>query len=155
KGRFKFCFGGPEHFQNAHGICLDTRSPNTPTLFITAREQNRLKRFSLDGKFIEAIDLPGAFINRPVIHGDHVYLSVLKAATYPSAASGFIVILDAENRVVSCPGGSAPEHVQGIGLHQTIRLFQHPHDVCLDADDNLYVPQWNSGGVYPIQLERV
>lgn len=155
KGRFKSCFGGPEHFQNAHGICLDTRMGKSPSLLITARDQNQLKRFSLEGDYLNAIPLDGAYINRPVIHQGHVYLSVLKAKSYPSSPSGFVVILDENNKVVSCPGGSLPGSVNGVGLHQTVRLFQHPHDVCVDVDENLYIPQWNSKGVYPIKLERI
>lgn len=155
KGRLKHCFGGPEHFQNAHGICIDQRSGSTPTLLITARAQNQLKRFTMGGEYLSNIPLDGAFINRPVIHDSHIYLSVLKAASYPADASGFLVILDEKDKVISCPGGSLPGSLHGAGLHQTIRLFQHPHDVCVDGDENLYVPQWNSKGVYPIKLERI
>jgi hypothetical protein len=31
----------------------------------------------------------------------------------------------------------------------------HPHDVCVDNDENIYVPQWASKKSYPIKLERV
>jgi peptidylamidoglycolate lyase len=34
-------------------------------------------------------------------------------------------------------------------------VFQYPHDVCVDRDENLYIAQWNSGNTYPIKLERV
>jgi len=155
KGRFKSCFGGPDYFQNAHGICLDKRQKGLPSLLVTARDQNKLKRFDLSGKFLSEIPLDGAYINRPVIHGQHVYLSVLKARSYPNAPSGFVVVLNDQDEVVSCPGGSQPGSLHGAGLHQTVRLFQHPHDVCIDADENLYVAQWNSNGVYPIKLERI
>ncbi len=40
-------------------------------------------------------------------------------------------------------------------LSQTVNLFKHPHDVCVDNDDNLYVAQWNSDKTYPVKLERV
>jgi hypothetical protein len=33
--------------------------------------------------------------------------------------------------------------------------FLHPHDVCVDGDENIYVPQWASGKTYPVKLERV
>ena len=155
QGHLKKVFGGPEHFSNAHGICIDDRKANSPTLLITAREQNMLKRFSLDGEWLSDIHLPGAFINRPVIAGKNVYLSVLKAASYPDAGSGFVVILDKKDQVVSCPGGSHPDSLETVGLHQTLRLFNHPHDVAVDRHQNLYIPQWNSNGLYPIMLERL
>ena len=33
--------------------------------------------------------------------------------------------------------------------------FFNPHDVCIDNDENIYVPQWNSGKTYPLKLTRV
>ena len=73
KGELLNVFGGrghgAEHFDNAHGICLDNRDQTNPTLLITARQQNKLKRFSLGGKLLDVIDIPGAFICRPVIAG--------------------------------------------------------------------------------------
>ena len=155
-GSLKNIFGGPEHFNNAHGICLDTRS-GTPSLLITARAQNILKQFSLDGTWQKDIPLLGAHINRPVIHGENVYLSVLKSSATYDRSSGFVLILDKNNQLISCVGGSDPKAYLngGLQLHQTVEIFEHPHDVCVDNDENLYIPQWNSGGVYPIMLERV
>jgi len=31
----------------------------------------------------------------------------------------------------------------------------HPHDVCVDGDGSIYVPQWASKKTYPVKLERV
>ena len=65
--------------------------------------------------------------------------------------------MDKNNKVVSCPGATSPEYIQGTlnELYQSIRLFQYPHDVCIDDDDNIYIAQWNSGNTYPIKLLRV
>ena len=68
-----------------------------------------------------------------------------------------MVVLDKNNKVVSVPGGSDPG-VTGSEeepYQQVVELFQHPHDVCVDDDENIYIPQWNSGRTYPIKLERV
>jgi hypothetical protein len=40
-------------------------------------------------------------------------------------------------------------------MYQSLKVFHHPHDVCVDDDENLYVAQWNSGKTYPIKLYRV
>jgi peptidylamidoglycolate lyase len=40
-------------------------------------------------------------------------------------------------------------------MKQTDKIFVHPHDVCVDSDENLYVAQWASGKVYPYKLKRV
>lgn len=147
---------GDEFFDNAHGICYDNRDKDNPCLLITARQRNELKRFSLDGKLLEVIPLPGAFICRPVIHGKHVYLATIWSSD-GAANSGFVSILNENNQLISAPGGSTPTYINGQlqSLHQTIKIFQHPHDVCVDEDENLYVAQWNSGQTYPIKLVRV
>ncbi len=147
---------GDEFFDNAHGICYDDRDKENPCLLITARQRNELKRFSLDGKLLEVIPLPGAFICRPVIHGNEVYLATIWSGD-GSANTGFISILDKDNKLISAPGGSAPTYQDGQlnSMHQTIKIFHHPHDVCVDEEENLYVAQWNSGKTYPIKLTRV
>jgi hypothetical protein len=62
-------------------------------------------------------------------------------------------------RVVSTPGGSAPEYQNGVLQAQhkddAQQVFIHPHDVYADSDENIYVPQWASNKTYPIKLERI
>ncbi len=158
RGHLKNVFGGrgdsPAHFSNAHGICIDTRAEE-PSLLITDRMVNCLKRFTLSGEYLETIHLPGAFICRPVIHGKQVYLATIWSGD-GSSGSGFISILNEDNDLVSAPGGSDPQYLKGSPrkARQTIKLFHHPHDVCIDEDENLYIPQWNSFGSYPIKLIR-
>ncbi|WP_422349981.1 6-bladed beta-propeller [Flagellimonas sp.] len=160
KGNIKNIFGGrgdePQLFNNAHGICIDDRDSDNPTLLITARHQNKLKRFSMDGEHLDTIDLPGAYICRPVIHNKHVYLATIWSGD-GSEGTGFISILDKDNQLISAPGGSTPTYENGTlnHMHQTLKIFRHPHDVCIDADENIYVAQWNSWGTYPIKLFRV
>ncbi|WP_147678049.1 NHL repeat-containing protein [Algibacter pacificus] len=152
-------FGGKgesdEKFINAHGICYDDRDKNNPTLLISARALNILKRFDLKGNYIESIPVPGAMICRPVIHKEDIYFAVL-AEKPGEKDSGFLLIMDKDNKVVSCPGGTYPtyENQNLKKLYQGTRLFKHPHDVCVDDDDNVYVAQWSSGNTYPIKLTR-
>lgn len=161
KGELVNIFGGrgdENHlFNNAHGVCYDDRDKNNPTLLITARVQNALKRFTLQGEYLETIKLPGAYISRPVIDGENIYSAVLISKLPWTSESGFVIVLDKNNKVVSIPGGEAPVYANGE-LQKTSQLgttFKHPHDVCVDNDKNLYIPQWSSGKTYPIKLERV
>ena len=160
KGELLNTFGGrgdDDHlFNNAHGICIDHRDQSKPTLLITARQQNKLKRFTLSGEYLESYDLPGAYICRPVIHKENVYLATIWSND-GSEGTGFISILDEHNKLVSAPGGCTPEYENGQlnKMYQTLKVFTHPHDVCIDEDENLYVAQWNSGKTYPIKLLRV
>lgn len=159
QGRLKHEFGGPgeaaDRFLNAHGIAIDSRNGN-PQLLITAREKNQLKYFSMAGKYLSTIDLPGAYICRPVIHGKQVYLATIWSGDKANN-SGFVSILNEQNRLVSAPGGLAPTYTDGQmqPIAQALTLFRHPHDVCVDNDENLYVPQWNAGRIYPMKLHRV
>lgn len=160
QGKLKFEFGGrgeaDDQFYNAHGIAIDNRN-NSPRLLVTAREKNQLKYFKMDGSYLSTIQLPGAYICRPVIHREQVYLATIWSGPGKTNNSGFISILDANNKMVSAPGGAAPVYNEGqlAPVHQTLRVFKHPHDVCVDRDENLYIPQWNAGQVYPMKLHRI
>ncbi|MEO6931712.1 MAG: 6-bladed beta-propeller, partial [Chitinophagaceae bacterium] len=65
--------------------------------------------------------------------------------------------LDEKNKVVSNIGGSEPVYVdnQLQPMSQAEKIFVHPHDVCVDSDENLYVAQWASGKVYPYKFKRI
>lgn len=160
KGNLKNVFGGrgegEAHFDNAHGICVDKRN-GTTTLLITDRTRNAFKRFSLEGKLIETIHLPGACVCRPVIKGDYLYAAVLRSPSLDNEKSGFITILDKDNKVVSNLGGSEPTYVNGIlqPMSQVEKILVHPHDVCVDNEGSVYVAQWASGKVYPYKFSRV
>lgn len=157
-GRLVRTFGGrgnaPQHLLNAHGICVDTRHPQQPCLLVTSRQQNAFKRYTFDGHYIDTIALPNAWVCRPVIRGDFLYAAVLQTADRQGQQSGFVTVLDKNNKVVSNPGGAAPLYQEGrlAGLQQAEKVFQYPHDVCVDDEENLYVAQWNSGKVYPYKL---
>ena len=159
-GKLKGWFGGrgegDQFLDNAHGICIDSRG-GTPTLLVTDRTRCCFKRFSLAGELLEIIELPGACVCRPVIHGDRVYAAVLRSPNMDQPNSGFVTILDKSNRVVANIGGPEPEYKDGKlqTMQQTLPLFAHPHDVCVDQDENLYVAQWASGKVYPYKFERI
>jgi len=161
KGELQNVFGGrgthDGQFLNAHGICYDNRDASNPTILVSAREQNILKRFSLKGEYLYSVQVPGAFICRPVVHGDNLYFAVLKSRQSAYSDSGFLLIMDKDDKVVSCPGATSPDYSSGQlkELYQSVRLFQYPHDVCIDEDENMYVAQWNSGQTYPIKLVRV
>jgi len=114
---------------------------------------------------------PGAFVCRPVINGDNLYAGVCWSSatkfnaespetTHPyhiNPNSGFITILDKNNKVVSNPGGTAPKYVNGElqPILQEIPMIKHGHDVCIDDDKNVYICQWNADNTYPVKLERV
>ncbi|MBO6574454.1 MAG: hypothetical protein JJ896_03485 [Rhodothermales bacterium] len=163
-GDFIRKFGGSGNedaqFSTVHGVAIDTRGGAEPTLICTSRGHNAFKRFTLDGEYLETVFLPGAYVCRPVMHGDMLFSGVCWSRLRylnQTPNSGFVTILDRDNRVVSNPGGTAPEYRDGELqlMVQQEDLFRHCHDVCVDADKNLYVCQWNAEQTYPIRLVRV
>lgn len=147
---------GDEHLDNAHGICIDSRAGNK-TLLVTDRTRNAFKRFDMDGKLLDVIHLPGACVCRPVIKDDYLYAAVLRSPDLGAEGTGFVTILDKNNRVISNIGGTEPAYRDGTlqPMAQADKIFVHPHDVCVDDDDNIYVAQWASGKVYPYKFTRV
>ncbi|SDJ90205.1 hypothetical protein SAMN05421823_101374 [Catalinimonas alkaloidigena] len=163
QGHFLRHFGGKGNddaqFDTVHGVTIDTRQ-GAPTLLCTSRVHNAFKRFTLAGEYLETIFLPGAFVCRPVIDGDTLYAGVCWSRLRylnQTPDSGFVTILDRQNRVVSNPGGTPPRY-DGDELQLMVQaqpVFKHCHDVCVDRDQNLYVCQWNADHTYPIMLERI
>ena len=165
EGNYIRHFGGQgdedQQFQTAHGVQIDKRDPNQFTLLCTSRAHNSFKRFSLNGEYLSTIFLPGAFVCRPVIDEDILYSGVcwsrLKYLNQTDN-SGFVTILDKNNKVISNPGGTEPQYDKAGELQLMVQadpLFKHCHDVCVDEDKNLYVCQWNADQTYPIRLVRV
>ena len=119
-----------------------------------------MNTITLDGRYLETIFLPGAYVCRPVLHGEMLLAGVCWSRLRylnQTPESGFVTILDRANRVVSNPGGTAPEYRDGELqlMVQAEPVFKHCHDVCVDDDENLYVCQWNAGKTYPVKLHRV
>jgi hypothetical protein len=167
KGQYIRHFGGKnnankEHnLMNAHGVAVDTRDKNNPILICTSRDEMCFKVFTLDGKFIKRIDLPGMYVCRPVINADNLYAGVCWSKDKEgkrNANTGFVTILDKENKVISSPGGETPQYLNGI-LQPTLQManpvFNHGHDVCIDEDKSIYVCQWNANQTPPVKLTRV
>lgn len=168
KGTFIRKWGGHNNtdknydLQNAHGVSVDYRDKKNPVLVVTSRNDNAFKFFTLNGKYIKTLKLPGAFVCRPVIDDTNIYAGVCWSETRSGEKwvrdTGFITILNGENKVVSNPGGEAPSYVNGElqTMHNAeIPVFNHGHDVFVDEDKNLYLCQWNAHNTPPVKLERV
>lgn len=161
-GEYISHFGGlgdsEDAFMCCHGILVDTRVEKNE-LIVTNRSKMQFKRFSLSGEFLSTIEVPGSFVCRPVLRGDKIYSAVYRSTREDNPFSGYITILDNSDKIISTPGGTEPIYVNDKLVQQkqdkTHDIFMHPHDVCVDKDENIYIPQWASKKTYPIKLERV
>lgn len=169
RGKFLQRFGGKENvpeaqrLNNAHGVAIDTRrGVDQATVLVTSRADHCFRRFTLDGNYLETLAVPGALVCRPVISGQELYAGVCWSKTpeinkLPQNPSGFVVILDGADRIISAPGGTEPvyENDQPKPLMQAERIIDHGHDVCVLENGDLIVCQWNAFQTYPVKLERV
>lgn len=163
KGKYIRHFGGKgetnETFNTCHGVLVDIRDAKNPTLLVTDRVHQCFKRFTLDGKYLTTYKLPGTYICRPVLHGKYIFGAAFRSSNDGWANSGYIQVLDENMKVVSTPGGSEPIYKNGVLQRQykddPDNVFMHPHDVYVDSDENIYIPQWASQKTYPIKLQRI
>ena len=158
QGRYISTFGGPgntpANLNEPHAVWIDTRS-GKPSVLVCDRGNEMLKWFSLSGELLRIVPVPGArpsnvaqFHSADGRFKDHIAIASL---------NGMILILDANDRVVSAVGGEAPRYADGkLEMLQVFNYtFNHPHDVYVDSAGSLYVPQWWSNQSYPIKLELV
>jgi sugar lactone lactonase YvrE len=146
-------FGGkgkePQHLNTPHGCTIDRKDPANPVLAVASRGHQAIKRYKLDGTYIDTIPLPGAAVCDVMIRGDYVYVPNL---------NGFLTILDRNYKVISNIAGSAPTYDANGVLQKLERIgdtFIHPHNLYVDKQGAIYVAQWNSKGTHPIKLAPV
>ncbi|TAH24673.1 MAG: 6-bladed beta-propeller [Cytophagales bacterium] len=164
-GKFK---EGDDKLICAHGVCIDTRDKANPKLIATSREECGFKTYTLDGKHIESTYYKGSFVCRPVIKGDNLYFPVIwsefangvDGGPAWQSRTGYFLVFDKNNKLISAPGvdnieieNGKPKH-----MHQSAKVkgtFMHCHDLCVDDEENIYIPQWNSSKTFPLKLERI
>jgi hypothetical protein len=137
-------FGGPGHepgkLSTPHGLWIDTRGAQ-PVLLVADRENGRLQRFDLEGRFL---DVAAAGLERPC----HVHQRGDELAV-PELAGG-VVILGADDRVIVRLGQNpdpARRAQNGVPASDWAPgEFLSPHCASFDAEGNLYVLDWNALG---------
>jgi hypothetical protein len=140
RGEYIRTFGGrgseAGQMLEPHGLFVDTRQ-STPVLVVADRRNNRLQRFTLDGRhldFIPGFRLPCHFHERngmvviPDLHGR-------------------VTLLDARNRIVAHLGDSnAPTWNNPLRSQPRDSFipgqFICPHGACFDHEDNIMVVEW-------------
>ena len=171
-GKFKNIFGGKDaqgedKLIEAHGVCVDTRDKNNPRIIATSRKECGFKYYTMDGKLISTHYFKGSFLCRPVIKGDNLFFPVIwseydDSGKWPAwkSQTGYYIVLDKNNKLISAPGVDKLEYEAGIlkHMHQSAKVkgtFKHCHDLCIDDEDSVYIPQWASEKMFPLKLERV
>ncbi|MDX2196035.1 MAG: 6-bladed beta-propeller [Cytophagales bacterium] len=171
-GKFKNIFAGKttegeQKLVQAHGVCIDSRDKNNIKVIGTSREECGFKFYTLDGKHLESHYYKGSFVCRPIIKGENLYFPVIWSEFAENGVSpawqsrtGYFIVLDKNNKLISAPGVDEIQYENGKPkhMHQSPKVkgtFMHCHDLCVDDEDSIYIPQWNSDKTFPLKLVRV
>jgi len=143
RAEFIRTFGGrgkdPGQLDCPHGLWVDTRSA-TPLLVVADRSNQRLQRFTLEGKHVDFIEgttkMPCHFHER---NGEVVIPDLWSK----------VVVLDAANKVVANLGNgdyaTDPEWRHAREQDRSTFIpgrFLCPHGACFDHEGNIFVVEW-------------
>jgi hypothetical protein len=147
-GAYIRTFGGrgsaPGELNEPHGIWVDTRDASRPgsgrahpLLVVADRRNNRLQRFTLDGRHVDFI---GGF--RLPCHFDE-----RRGLVVVPDLHGRVTLMDRANRLVAHLGDSnAPQWNNPLRTQPRDQFisgqFICPHGACFDADGNIFVVEW-------------
>lgn len=165
-GKWKSAFGGNigageaqlKHW-GPHGGVIDFSNPKDPVMILALSDQQKMKRFKLDGTWLETKEFPGSNPRDVLFHRDHLFVHHL-GDNWPKDrnAPGYISVLDRNLKVVANLGGTTPNYSEEGKLDRmshTTHVFHHLHGMCVDDNGNLYVAQAASNGTWPLKLEPV
>jgi len=141
-GNYIRTFGGrgsaPGLLAEPHGIWMDNRG-ESPILTVADRHNNRLQRFTLDGKhidFIQGVTLPCHFDE---YQGDVVIPDL----------QGKVTLMDRSNQVITHLGDAGAKSMDDL---MPVRVktrdnftpgkFVCPHGACFDHNGNIFVVEW-------------
>lgn len=165
KGKFLKAFGGKIGNGEAklahwgpHGGNIDRRDPKNPILIIGLSDQQKIKRFKLDGTWIDTIPIPGGNPRDIIFHRGHIFVPHL-GDDWPKSRNnpGYISVLDYDFKVVANLGGKPPVYRAGKlqAMEHNTHAFYHPHALCVSRDGSLYVAQDASNNTYPLKFVPV
>ena len=140
RGEYLRSFGGRGsgmgQLAEPHGLFVDTRS-DVPVLVVADRRNNRLQRFTMDGRhidFVSGFRLPCHFDE----HAGEVVVPDLH---------GRVTVLGRDNQVLAHLGDSnAPKWANPLRTASRDQFipgqFIQPHGACFDRHGNIFVVEW-------------
>ncbi len=143
--RYVKSFGGlgeeQGKFRTPHGLTIDRRGEE-PLLLACDRENHRLQWFTLEGKFVRAVEKG---LKRPC----NAWPLADKTLAVADLG-GRVTILDVDGKVIVQLGDRANAKLQATNRVPRKEwqpgLFFAPHGICADAAGNLFVMDWNTSG---------
>ena len=132
---------------------------NTHIILLALSDQNKLKRFTLDGKWLNSITLPGSNPRDVIFHRNQLFIPHM-GDNWPTDtnAAGYISVLNQDLKVVANLAGQSPQydpHGQLLKMQHSSHIFHHPHGLCFDNKGNLYVAQFSSNATWPLKFRPI
>lgn len=132
---------GAGAFECPHGVTCDTRH-REPEFYVADRGNQRFQVYGMDGKFRRTFG--SDFLNSP-----NVGIPMGKHLLVPELVAG-LTILDADDKEAWEIGCQAQAFVKEGWPNErrwiTEGFFNSPHSAAADAEGNLYVVEWITGG---------
>lgn len=142
KWQKSFAGAGSEDGQvnTCHGIAIHARE-GEPLLYVCDRENRRLVRFGLDGKFVDTL---ATDLHRPCT------LAFREDAIAVAELEGRVTILDGSGKELAHLGDN-PDAAQRASFDVPPSswkegIFTAPHGLAFDAKGDLFVQDWNRSG---------
>jgi hypothetical protein len=141
KGEYIRTFGGIGNeagkLSCPHGIIVDTRGDKEPILLVADRGNNRIQRFTLEGKHIDFIE--------GTIMPCHFGYSKNGDMVVPDLAAR-VTLMDRDNRVIEHLGDDSASEWRKTRIMTRDKFtpgkFITPHGACFDHAGNIFVVEW-------------
>ena len=147
EGEYELSFGGPgsedQHLRTPHGLWMETRG-ETPTLLVADRENHRIARFDLEGRYLGGTDPASGLLRRPC----HIQR---EGDTYVVAdLAGRTTLLGPDLELLAHLGDN-PEaeqraRYQVAPMDWREGAFCAPHCARANSHGELFVMDWNIAG---------
>jgi len=133
-----------------HGGDIDFFAPENPTILLALSDQQKSKRFTLDGNYIETIPMTGGNPRDILFTEEAVYIPHLGDAWPKNRTSpGIISVHERKTlKLITTLGGS------GDGYKHGMHTFLHPHGLLITENGDLYLGQYASGKTYPLKFKK-
>lgn len=134
----------PGKMNTPHGLWMDTRVKEKPSLIVADRANSRLQFFDPNGIYQKEVSDSMSLPANIDIHGETVLVPDL---------NGRVVLLNMENKCVAILGDNQAEiladtrkKLRGNPSLWKPGKFYHPHDACFDQAGNIFVCEWVTPG---------
>tara|TARA_B110000483_G_scaffold239889_1_gene319344 strand:+ start:370 stop:1482 length:1113 start_codon:yes stop_codon:yes gene_type:complete len=166
-GNYLYSFGGDlgegeaqlQHW-GPNGGAIDFTNPDDLTIILALSDQQKLKRFTLEGEYLETIPMPGSNPRDIVFHEDKIFIPHL-GDDWPDdrTSPGIITVHNRHTfELLETLGGRSvsPQTLDSSGGHyrHEDHVFLHPHGILVSRDGDLYVAQFASNGTTPLKFKK-